>query len=291
MSGGGGGGETRTQSTTVQSLSPEQRELYDLVIPSAKNFIGQQLSFYPESTVAGFTPLQLAGQQMVVDAARDILPGQISQAQDASKFLLGPVLYPESNPALAAATDAAIRPVTENFLNNILPALGRDSISAGQYGGTRQGISEGLAAKETIAQTGDIAANIANEAYGKGLSAMTTGLALQPQLFREALLPGTATEAVGGQERALIQARLSEDVNKYITEQLLPFLKAQAVAGIASGVPGGSVTTTGVGTGPQAQGISPAQGALAGASIGTSISPGYGTAIGAGAGALLSLLG
>lgn len=267
MTGGGsGGGTTHTTSTTTQELSPEQRQLFSLVIPKAEQFINQPLQLYPGSTVAGFDPLQQAGREMTVEAAQGLVP-QVENTQAASNFLLGPVLFPESNPALRAATDAAIRPVTENFTENILPALARDAISAGGYGGTRQSIAEGLAGKEVVAQSGDIAANLANQAYQQGLNAMVAALSQQPQLFQAALLPGTAVEAVGAQGRQLEQARLTEAASKFMNTQILPFLQAQEVASLAAGIPGGTVTSNTVGQAPGLQGPSPLQYALSGLSL------------------------
>ena len=264
--GGGGGGVTETRSTTTQQMSPEQRRLFELVIPKAETFINQDIQQFPGSAIAGFNPLQQAGQQMTVNAAQGLVP-QVGQAQNASQFLLGPVLFPESNPALAAATEAAIRPLVQQFQQQIIPNIGREAVSAGQFGGTRQGIAEGIAGQELIAQSGDITSRIASEAFQNSLSAMTQTLGLQPALFQSSLLPGAATEAVGSQQRGLEQARLSESANRFMQEQILPFLQAQQVAGLASGIPGGTTTTTGTGTAPGLQGPSPLQMLLSGLSI------------------------
>lgn len=258
---------TTTTSTTTQELAPEQRELLALVMPKAKEFINTPIKQFPGSTIAGFDPMQIAGQNMTINAATNLIPGQINNAQAANSFLLGPVLYPESNPALAAATNAAIRPIVDNFQQSILPSVRAQAVQAGGYGGTRQGIAEGLAANEVTKKVGDVSAAMANQNYQAGLGAMTQALQMQPQLAQLSLLPGTVLDAVGSSRRNLEQALLSEQANKYMTEQLLPWMQAQDVAKLAFGIPGGSTTTTGTAVQPGTPDNSGMQALMAGLSI------------------------
>ena len=246
--GGGGAQPVSTTSTTTQALSPEQQQLLQLVIPEAEKFVKNPPQLFPGSSIAGFDPLQLAGQQMTLNAAGSLLPQQLGRAENVSQFLAGPVLFPESNPALAAATEAAIRPLTQQFQNVTLPGIRHEAITAGGYGGTRQGIAEGIAGRGLAQKSGDIASTMASQAYGQGLDAMLKGLQFTPQLAQTSLVPGAATEAVGAQKQALTQAQLNEQVTKFVQEQILPFMAAQEVAALAFGIPGGSTTTTGTGT-------------------------------------------
>lgn len=244
MDGGGGQTTTPTTTTTQQVLSPQQQRLLDLVMPKAENFINSPISMYPGSTVAGFSPLQLAGQNASVNAAGTIA-GQSANANAAQNFLMGPVLFPQSNPALAAATDAAIRPLVSNYNEVIRPGIRSDAIMAGGYGGSRQGVAEGIAAKGLTNKIGDVSATMHSDAYGKGLNAMTSALQMSPALAQLSLMPGTVLDAVGASQRSLEQARLSEDATRYIQQQIMPFLQAQEVAALAYGMPGGSTVTTG----------------------------------------------
>lgn len=246
MSMGGSSQPTETRSTTVQEMSPEQRQLYSLVIPAAKDFMSKPLELFPGSTIAGFDPLQLAGQQMSINAAMSMIPGRINKANAASDFLLGPALFPESNPALQAATNAAIRPVVQTFEQSVLPQIRGGAVTAGGYGGSRQGIAEGIAGQELVKKSGDISATMASDAYARGLDAMTKTLGMQGGLAQLNLLPGTAVEAVGSSRRALEQAYITEQASRFMQEQMGPFLQAQQVAALAQGIPGGSATTTGM---------------------------------------------
>lgn len=53
------------------------------------------------------------------------------------------------NPYLGGIADDITRRTTNNLTRNILPQIGRNSVAAGGYGGSRQGIAEGLAMSET----------------------------------------------------------------------------------------------------------------------------------------------
>ena len=284
--GGSGGGTTTATQTTVQELSPEQQKLLSLVIPEAEKFVANPPTLFPGSTIAPPDPLQVQAQEALLASAGP--GGQLSnitgQAGLANQFLLGPVLFPESNPALAAAVDAAIRPLTENFQNVVLPGIRGEAITAGGFGGSRQGIAEGLAAQGLTRQVGDVSSTIQANAFQQALDAMTKALFAAPQTAGLSTLPITAQEAVGSQRQQFAQAQLSEEAQRFLAEQLLPFSAAQDVAALAFGIPGGSATTTGTATGAGGGGF-PLQNVLGLGSLGLSL----GGPIGGGIGGLLGL--
>lgn len=287
--GGSGGGESRT--VTTQELSPEQQQLLSLVIPEARKFVSKPPQQFPGSAIAPFTPNQLGAQQGALSQAFGGNVGQVSDAAaQAQQFALGPVLFPESNPALRAATQAAIRPITEQFTQSVLPNIRQGAITAGGFGGSRQGIAEGLASQAFARQVGDTSAQIQSEAFGQGLDLFGRALFAAPGTAQLGLLPTQIQEAVGLQQQQQQQRLLTEEAQRFVNAQLIPFAAAQDVAGLAFGFPGGPATSTTSSTGA---GTSPVQNALGGAAAGASIGsiiPGVGTGVGAGLGALAGLL-
>jgi len=174
--------------------------------------------------------------------------GQVGQFVDAAvsggQFLAGgDVLFPESNPALRAATDAAIRPLTENFLETILPGIRGEAITSGSLGGSRQGIAEGQASGDLLRQIGDTSASIQANAFQQSLDAMVKALFAAPQTAQLPFVGPAAIEAVGAQRQQVSQAQLSEQAQRFLSEQLIPFSVAQDVAALAFGIPGGTVTS------------------------------------------------
>ncbi len=294
--GGGGGGGGDTTTVTRQELAPEQQELLNLVLPAARDIIEQPPQLFPESQIAGFTPLQVAGQEGAVAAAGEqIAPlagssitgaqqlqgfglpvgltgataaiGGLQPADAFLNFLLsGQALSPDTNPFLAATAEAAIRPLEQSFQQSILPGIRSEAIEAGQFGSSRQGIAEGIAGQELLAQQGDISSRIFSQGFSDVLGAATQALGTTqgagvagfesllgegtrslfaaPALGDLALLPPSVLGSVGFQEQQLEQAQLSEEAQRFMTEQIIPFLVAQDVAQLAFGIPGGSVTST-----------------------------------------------
>lgn len=228
-----------------------------------------------------------------------------AQNQGALNTLLNPdILSATTNPHLQSYMDAAVRPLNQQFSNVIMPGIAGEAITAGGYGGSRQGISEGLASQGLQQQTGDVTARMASEGYGQGLNAMLgglgqsnaqqgnilsslgqmfgtgvtginantqnqigagqlqgqtlaqmmQGLSASPDILSSMGKPAEMVSAVGAQQRAEEQAMLSEQVQKFINSQMLPFTLAQDVAAMAFGMPGGTTrsTTTGGQGGPGA---------------------------------------
>lgn len=231
---------TPVSQTTSTQLAPEAQQLLGLAMPHLSSFSAQIPGIQQQQKVAGFDPLQLQGQQQVLDA----VPSQqsiVGSAGTGNQFLTsGDVLMPGSNPALQATIDASTRPIVETLLEQALPAIRSGAIANGQFGGSRQGIGEGLAIGRAATAVGDTAAKVANQGYQSGLDAMVKGQSLAPAIGGAQALPGLTTSGVGDVRQGLAQAELSSGLQS----QLLPLLFGKELAGIAAGIPGGSTTTT-----------------------------------------------
>lgn len=336
MSTGGGGGDTKT--VTTQELAPEQRELLSLVIPAAKEFSLNPPELFPKSQIAPLTPLQISAQEQALGAAAGPITqigetatggagtlqgvglpvgilgageaiGGLESTEAFRDFLLsGQALSPETNPFLAATAEAAIRPLEQSLNQRILPGIRSEAVEAGQFGSSRQGIAEGIAFQEFLAQSGDISADIFSRGFSDALQAATTALGTTqgtavggfesllgegtrslfaaPQLADLALAPATITGAVGFQEQQQEQALLSEEAQRFATEQIIPFLVAQEIANLAFGIPGGTLTSEASGGG----GTNPFSAALAGAGIGATVGGPIGAGVGGIGGLLASIL-
>jgi hypothetical protein len=264
MSFGGGGTDTAT-NTSQQLLSPQQQELLGSVVPVAKGFVDQPPVQFPGSAIAGFNPEQLAAQNLATTTASTTIPAAINNQLAAQNFLLGPNLDPANNPALAKATDAAIRPITENFQEYVLPGIRSGAIQAGQLGGSRQGVAEGIASRNYLRQLGDTSASFQNIAYGQNLDATTKALLASPGIIQGTLLPSQVLSGVGDVRAGKEQALLTEQAQRFVNEQTLPFAAAQDVASLAFGIGGGSATSQSISPTPR---TSPIAGALGGGTLG-----------------------
>lgn len=291
--GGGGGGNTT--STTVQQLSPEQKKILGLATPIFQQYLqggaeGLKGLVYPGQTVAPQSPTEALGASMLKDQATGALSDSSASMLQGLNFLTsGAALDPSSNPALQGTIDAAVRPLTQQFGQVIMPQVRGDAVLSGGYGSNRQEINTRMAASDLERQIGDTASTIAFQGYNSGLDAMGRSLAFAPGVMQGAQLPGMTLSGIGAQERGFEQQLISDEMQRFYNQNFFPLMLAQQIAGTAFGYPGGSTlaSTSGAGsTGPGALG-----GAIGGAALGTSILPGWGTAAGAGIGALLGLFG
>ena len=74
--------------------------------------------------------------------------------------------------ALNPVVDTALRRMGESFSESVLPNLRGGAIASGQYGSSRQGIAEGLAAKGLGYAMGDTSANMYNNAFNQAQQQM-----------------------------------------------------------------------------------------------------------------------
>jgi len=245
------GGQPRTTTNVTETkLTEEQQALVDLAMPRLKEFAANPPQWPPFSQVAGFDPLQTQGQEQALGAvpAQQTLAniGGVGQGFLSS----GAALFPETNPALRGTIEAAIRPISETLLTDTLPGIRSEFVNAGQYGGSRQGIAEGLAFRGAEQAAADAASKIASENYQAGLGEMTKSLGLLPQTIGAQVQPALTTSGVGDVRQALAQALLSEQGAKYNYEQLLPYLIGSDLISLSGGVPGGSTVSTATAPGP-----------------------------------------
>lgn len=284
-----GGGEQAPVQKTTYELSPEQRQLMTLAMPGVRDFAASVPQRYQGNQVAGFTPEQMQGQGQVLGAA----PIQGDLARSAARanqfYTSGNIWEPENNPALAGAVNAATRPITEALTQSALPAIRNEAVTTGNFGGSRQGVAEGLATQGASRAIGDTSAKVVNAAYDTNVNAQLKAMGLLPTVQGAQSAEGLATSGVGDVRQAMNQAMINQDVGGFNYDQLAPFLQSKEIMSLLQGLPGG--TTTSTGNVPKANPFTSALGgAAAGASLGSALMPGIGTGVGALGGALLPFL-
>jgi hypothetical protein len=182
-----------------------------------------------------------------------------------------------SGPQLDAALKAAASPLQDQYARTTVPSIQDAAIQAGAVGGSRQGIAEGLAKSELDKNITNINATTRYQALTDDLNRTLQGQSIATQ-FAPILMslmsqPTNILSAIGSQEDAF-QSLLNNAGKTNIQDY---------AALIRQFIPGTSQTTS------SKQKGSPIGGALAGAGTGAMIGsaiPGFGTALGAGVGAL-----
>lgn len=290
------GSSSQPATTTTQNvLAPEQRQLLGMAMPFLQNFSNQPLT-QPNAaqSVVPFNANQIGGQNQALAsmmAQNDIL----QSAGMGNQFLTsGAALDPNTNPGLQGTINAATRPIYQNLTDTVLPALrGQAAFGAAgpsaNYGGSRQGISEGIASRSANDAAGDASSKIAFQGYNTGLDAMLKGIGLAPGTATAQTIPGLTQSGVGDVQANLAQRQLTADTAASMFPQWADYIKGTALLGGVSAIPQAGAISTGPqpnqpGLGSALTGA--AGGAMTGATLG-SIVPGVGNVAGAVGGAAL----
>ena len=281
MSKGGGGG-----TNTVQKADPwaGQQPYLTSTFQEAQRLYNQgPMQFYPGQTYAQPTAAQLVAEQM---AAQSALGGQTAVTQSMVPALQQQLAGPAglaSNPFLAGAAEAAVRPLYGQA-QGLLQQARRGATQAGQLGGTRQAILEQGVISDYLQRAGDITAQMYGDAYGQTLEAQSRALGLAPGIMPSLVTPAQTLAGVGATQQARQQQAIDESRARFEFGQQAPSEALTRYANIVAGsiLPG---TTTGYSTGGGGgMGMGAGLGSLAGGAYGASAAFG-GTALGESLGA------
>lgn len=344
-------GSTAPSQTATNVPSPGQQAVENTVVPNILGLAGTSgPQYYPTQTTVGFNPTQTAAQGAAIGAAGQqadtanwatdlakAIPGMLTTSMAlpgytppalplSSNIFSDPGIWnPGFNAGLTQAIEAATRPIFQNLTETALPAIRTTANLTGPYGGSRQGIAEGLAISRANQTAADLGQKMAQDEYnanlqalnqrygvnigallqqaqqgltargqdvtarGQDLTSLYQSLGLLPTLQAAQVTPAQTVAGVGDAQQQMEQALLSGDIARWNYNQLLPYTRIQDILGLSGGLGGGSTVATG--NVPQSN---PAMQALGGAASGAALGamtpiPG-GAAVGAGAGALLPFL-
>lgn len=246
-----GGGSQQQQTTTTQQLTPEQQGLVGLAYPQYQAFAASSPTMPTgEQAVSPFTPNQIAGQNAVVGSTGG-MGDVVNTAAGTNRYLSsGAFLDPGSNPYVQNAVKAATDPIFQNLAERTIPGQQATAAQGAgvNFGGSREGIAEGLATQGAQRASAGAGADIMKTALGQGLQATNQAISQAPTTAGSLALPGATQEAVGGQQQTQAQNVLNANNAASWFQQMLPLLKAQMLTQGAAGLPGGSATSIGSGT-------------------------------------------
>jgi hypothetical protein len=247
MNSGGGGKST---STTI-NYDPAEVPYRKFTMEEAQriyNNNAEQMSTggYPGSKPVGQSDATLAAQQMAIQNAYGA-QNQVSGMQNAVNWGLTQAQDPANNPYLQNAITAAVRPITESYTDSggVMSQIRDGAGMAGQYGSSRQGIAEGLAAGRYADAVGDTSAKLSYDAYEKGLDTFAKTLAFAPEAMNAGMTPSTWLSGVGAQQENYQQELENYQAASREWGLNAPWLPVQNLAQIVLGLnPTGTTTTT-----------------------------------------------
>lgn len=291
----GGGGSDSTTTATTQNYSPEEAAQRARVQEEASRIYntsapGISSSSYPGAQVTPFSPETIAAQNLATQNAGAQQAGVDLMNQGLNYGIAG-AMDVQNNPYLQSAISAALRPVTQQYVDpgGVLSSIRTNATDAGQFGGVRQGVAEGIAAGRYTQNAMGIASGMANDAYKTGQDTFTKTMAMAPQTLQAASIPVNTLSGVGAQKENLGQEQAAYNANAQMWGLNAPWAPLQNYASIVYGGANPSTVSTSDGAAPASGG---ARGGLGGAASGAMMGmaiPGVGPLLGAGLGGLAGL--
>ncbi len=284
--GGSGGG-----TNTIQSATPwegQQKYITD-VYERASNQVDTPLQYFPNKTFADPVDLQLQAEALAQQTALGGQSAVTGSMIPALQEQLAGSSGLANNPYLAAANEAALRPLYQGA-TGLLTQARRGANTAGQLGGTRQAILEQNVISDYLQKASDQSAQFYNNAYGQALEAQTRTLATTPQSLAALQIPAQQLASVGGAEQARIQQAINDRRARFEFGQQAPGSALAQYSNLVAGsiLPGSSSSKTEMpGQSALAPGLINSSAALAGGLYGSSAAFGataLGTQLGTAAG-------
>ena len=270
-----------TKSEPWSGAKPYFSDLYGM----AQNALEQtNKSVYGGDLWASPTDTQIGANQQLKDASSGW--GQTAGGWDygagnlrgfGDKLISGAYdekwLNPDSNPFLKGSVESALGDVTREYTRNVLPSMGDAAIKGGAYGGSRQGIMEGLAAGEYSREANKAAQDI----YAQNFQAERDRM-LQSQQLAASAAPGMYSGAnsleqskisgqqyaidalakAGAQEQQWNQLQNQENLDRYKMDQSAVWA---GIPEMLSVLTGGNFQSSAQ-TGPNPNYTNPMQGAM-----------------------------
>ena len=272
----GGGGSTTNRNEPWSGQSEYLSELYG----QAQNLYNQgPMQFYPDNLTARPSQTQLQGEdlaELIALGGQSTLAGA---AVPAMQFQLGGPANLATNPYIAGATEAALRPLYSQT-QGLLQQARRGATGAGQLDGSRQAILEQGVIGDYLTKAGDISSSMYNQAYSDALKTQTAALSQLPTTLSSIMSPSQSLMQLGSMETARQQQAINDARARFEFEQKAPYQALQNYSQIAGQniLPGTQTQTAGdplldptgtlVGGGAGYLGGSMVAGATAGSTLG-----------------------
>lgn len=248
--------QTSTQTTT---LPGNQQANVDLLQQGAGNWFNTGgPRFYGGNTVAQPNANVTGGQNAQLQAAQGV-GGLLNTSMQGEQFWMDPrnIFNPSNIPGFEQAMKSVTQDTTRNLTENVLPGLRSGSVASGMYGGSRQGIGEGLAVGRTSDAITRQLADMQMGAFDRGLNMYNAAQNRLPQTLNNQLMPGQVQQQIGAQQQAQEQQNINADRERWEFEQMAPLFALQQLQQLTgtAGQYGGTVRTQNV----QRTGFNPMQ--------------------------------
>lgn len=153
-------------------------------------------------------PLVLSGRESMLEYGVGELPELTEAAQKSWMSGLGL----EQNPYLDDMVSAAQKDLIQAYQRDVLPYISDSAQASGGYGGSRQGVAEGIASEGLEEALGDVSTKIRGDAWRDMLGQQKSAWSAAPAMAGLGFLPAQTQLDVGGmrtQDQTLPAANLA----------------------------------------------------------------------------------
>jgi hypothetical protein len=102
------------------------------------------------------------------------------------------------NPYTTSMIQSAQQDLLQDYANNILPRIRNTAQNAGGFGGSRQGVAEGIAAEGLLEKMGDVSARLLSDAYDVSERNRLGALGLGAQFAQADAIPASTNTDLAG---------------------------------------------------------------------------------------------
>lgn len=280
-------GGKKSSSSTTAPWAGQQPHLIEGMEQGRQQFRDGPIYYSGGDLVADRTQnYNQADERMVGYANQFMQPGGVYQTTEKARQSALNAPDVANNPYVQEQIAQSAGAMERDFFRNSIPGIEDAAGMVGQYGSSRHGVAEGLAAGELQSNIGQMAAQTQLGAYGQGLTAQANAMNQAGNMAQLGMLPMQIQRDVGLGQQAQQQAEMSANVERDMFNKNAGWTNVQNYLSSSGGQYGSMTTNKGGGGG--AGGV--VSGALGGAQIGNMIVPGgWGAAGGAAVGGLMSL--
>ena len=203
-------------SQTVVSNNPPafQQPYIERGFEAAERLFETPRTFYEGSTVVPFSTQPQAGLDAMETRATAGSP-LVTGAQDLTAATMrGDYLSPDTNPYLKSAMDAATRPMTEAFTQDVMPGINAAFSSAGRYGSGLQANQQARASEDYLQALGDVGSRMAYSNYADERGRQVDAATAAPAMAELDYLDPSRLIDIGGAYEGMAGRELQEDVDR-----------------------------------------------------------------------------
>jgi hypothetical protein len=230
----GKGSNTNTVTKDAEPWEGQAPYLRDLYSQAQNQFQQGPGQFYPNRLTALPSDTTLQAEQILEQTA---LGQQSALTDNITPAFQGSLMSPYqafTDPLLQQSLAAGLRPIEEST-SRLLQQARRDATSAGQLGGSRQGILESEVLKDMLTKQSDVASKLYGDVYGDLTKSRTAALGLSPTIMSSYTTPAQTLAAVGASEQARSQADINEQIARFNFQQQAPGQNLNQYGNIVAG--------------------------------------------------------